>query len=176
MWGEGVYLINSEGDCFMVNYVFSCMELVFCDIIFCVIILEICVGWGINMNGSVGGLFIYFDLWYMGWEKIMSWVFFCWEEGYCFLGIDVVNELMLVCLIVYYFMGGIFINIDGRVFVSVDILVDGLFVVGECVCVLVYGVNCLGSNFLLECVVYGWWIGAVIVEFVEGWKLFDVEE
>lgn len=62
VWGEGVYLINSEGDCFMVNYVFSCMELVFCDIIFCVIILEICVGWGINMNGSVGGLFIYFDL------------------------------------------------------------------------------------------------------------------
>lgn len=91
VWGEGVYLINSEGCRFMEDYVFSCMELVFRDIIFWVIILEIWVGWGVNVDGSVGGFYVYLDLCYMGWEKIMSCIFFCWEEVYCLVGIDVVE-------------------------------------------------------------------------------------
>ncbi|MDE5109294.1 MAG: FAD-binding protein, partial [Trichodesmium sp. St17_bin3_1_1] len=76
----------------------------------------------------------------------------------------------------HYSMGGIPTNTDGRVLASRDSLVDGLFAAGECACVSVHGANRLGSNSLLECVVYGRRTGAAIAEFVEGRKLPDIEE
>jgi succinate dehydrogenase / fumarate reductase flavoprotein subunit len=174
--GEGAYLINSEGDRFMANYAPSRMELAPRDITSRAIAREIRAGRGINPDGSAGGSFVYLDLRHMGKEKIMSRVPFCWEEAHRLVGIDAVHQPMPVRPTVHYSMGGIPVNTEGQVRISADSLVDGFFAAGECACVSVHGANRLGSNSLLECVVYGRRTGAAIAQFVQKRKLPSLDE
>jgi succinate dehydrogenase / fumarate reductase flavoprotein subunit len=174
--GEGAYLINSEGDRFMANYAPSRMELAPRDITSRAIAREIRAGRGIHPDGSAGGPFVYLDLRHMGQEKIMSRVPFCWEEAHRLVGIDAVHQPMPVRPTVHYSMGGIPVNTDGQVRSGADSLIDGLFAAGESACVSVHGANRLGSNSLLECVVYGRRTGASIAQFVQKRKLPILDE
>jgi len=169
--GEGAYLINSAGDRFMADYAPSRMELAPRDITSRAINREVRAGRGVYPDGKAGGPCVYLDLRHMGEAKIMSRVPFCWEEAHRLLGIDAVYQPMPVRPTIHYCMGGIPVNTDGKVRSSGDDLVEGFFAAGESACVSVHGANRLGSNSLLECVVYGRRTGAAIAHFVQNRKL-----
>ncbi|MGB3636033.1 MAG: succinate dehydrogenase/fumarate reductase flavoprotein subunit [Rivularia sp. (in: cyanobacteria)] len=174
--GEGAYLINCEGDRFMKNYAPSRMELAPRDITSRAITREVRAGRGAHADGSPGGPCVYLDLRHMGKEKIMSRVPFCWEEAHRLVGVDAVNEPMPIRPTIHYSMGGIPVNTDGQVRSSNDGFVEGFFAAGESACVSVHGANRLGSNSLLECVVYGRRTGATIARYVENRKLPSIDE
>ena len=174
--GEGAYLINSDGDRFMATYAPSRMELAPRDITSRAIVREIRAGRGIHPDGSAGGPFIYLDLRHMGREKIMSRIPFCWEEAHRLLGIDAVHQPIPVRPTVHYSMGGIPVNTDGQVRSGPDGLIEGFFAAGEAACVSVHGANRLGSNSLLECIVYGRRTGAAIARYIQDRKLPDINE
>lgn len=174
--GEGAYLINAHGSRFMNTYAPSRMELAPRDITSRAIARKIAAGRGANHDGSAGGKFVYLDLRHMGEEKIMSRIPFCWEEAHRLVGIDAVHQPMPVRPTIHYSMGGIPVNTDGKVRSSGDGFVDRFFAAGESACVSVHGANRLGSNSLLECVVYGKRTGCAIAEFVQNRKLPVIDE
>lgn len=174
--GEGAYLINSEGRRFMQDYAPSRMELAPRDITSRAIVKEIRAGRGIHPDGKAGGPFVHLDVRHLGQEHIMSRIPFCWEEAHRLVGVDAVHQPIPVRPTVHYSMGGIPTNTDGQVRSSPEGLVEGFFAAGETACVSVHGANRLGSNSLLECVVYGRRTGATIAGYVQNRKLPDLDE
>lgn len=174
--GEGAYLVNSQGDRFMATYAPGKMELAPRDITSRAIATEIRAGRGIHPDGTPGGPFIYLDLRHLGRERIMSRIPFCWEEAHRLVGVDAIQEPIPVRPTVHYSMGGIPVNTQGQVRSSNDCLIEGFFAAGETACVSVHGANRLGSNSLLECVVYGRRTGAAIAEYVQNRKLPALDE
>ncbi len=160
--GEGAHLINNLGERFMADYAPSRMELAPRDITSRAIITEIRAGRGVNHQD-----YVHLDLRHLGSEKIHARVPFCWEEAYRHLGIDAVVEPIPVRPTVHYCMGGIPVTVDCQVLRSDAVLVESLFAAGETACVSVHGANRLGSNSLLECIVYGRRAGASMARYVE---------
>jgi succinate dehydrogenase / fumarate reductase flavoprotein subunit len=165
--GEGAYLRNAAGDRFMADYAPSRMELAPRDITSRAIVKELLAGRGIHLDGSAGGPFVHLDLRHLGEATIMSRVPFCWEEAHRLLGVNAVEEPIPVRPTIHYSMGGIPTDVNGRVRSSSAGFVEACFAAGEAACVSVHGANRLGSNSLLECIVFGRRTGRAIAQYLD---------
>ena len=149
--GDGGYLVNGKGERFMENYAPSKMELAPRDIVSRSEQTEINEGRGID-----GKDFLHIDLRHLGAEKILERLPQIRQLGIDFLGIDCIKEPLPIQPTAHYSMGGIPTTVDGQVIVDeVGTPARGFFAAGECACVSVHGANRLGTNSLLEAIVFG---------------------
>jgi succinate dehydrogenase / fumarate reductase, flavoprotein subunit len=115
--------------------------------------------------------YINLDMTHLGVETIMKRLPSVYEIGHNFASVDVTKEPIPVVPTIHYQMGGIPTNINGQVVVQKgdvhNAVVNGLYAVGECSCVSVHGANRLGTNSLLDLLVFGRAAGNHIVEFAK---------
>ena len=165
--GEGGYLTNSEGERFMERYAPSAKDLASRDVVSRSMAMEIREGRGVGEHKD--HIFLHLD--HIAPEILAERLPGITETAMTFAGVDLTRQPIPVVPTVHYNMGGIPTNYHGEVVTlkdgMPDAVVPGLFAVGEAACVSVHGANRLGSNSLIDLVVFGRAVGMRLGETVK---------